>query len=215
MNISAAAEALGVSPETLRDPAGHRGFEDEHLELLQAIRGLREYGPSLESLRASTASSALDSLQACPHLATTMEQRRSSLPAAGESSRGPSWSSRVTAGQAGGWKSHATLEPSAAELMAAAPVDVHTDPRWRWLRATLLAASEAAQSRSQALADARREIARLQDAVEALDARVSGLEVDNSHLQEALEASEDRLQRTELIHAVRQIRPERPWWRFW
>ena len=108
-----------------------------------------------------------------------------------------------------------SLELSASEVMAAAPVDVHADPRRRWLSATLLAASEAARSRSQALDGARHEIARLKDVVEALDARVSGLQVDNSHLQDALEAAEDRMQRTELIHAVRQIRPHGPWWRFW
>ncbi|MBU6427753.1 MAG: MerR family transcriptional regulator [Cyanobacteria bacterium REEB65] len=174
MNISAAATALGVSPETLRqwdqripalaiprDPAGRRRFEDRHLAILRAVKGLQDEGRTLESIRV-------------------------------------------------------ILEPPAAsQIMANAPVGIRPDPRQRWLRAAMTAAHDAAGTRADALDRARSENSDLRHELLNLKSQIADLERQNGVLAASLASAEDRIQRTELMNAFRQIPTERPWWRFW
>lgn len=105
------------------------------------------------------------------------------------------------------------LEAPSPTVMASAPVGVRQDSRLQWIRATLRAATDVASARSEAFADLRRQSLALEARVAELAERVCQLGRENDQLRTSLESAEDRIQRAELINAVRQLPQERPWWK--
>lgn len=178
MNISAAAQALGVSPEVLRkwderiptlniprDNAGRRRFDDQSLSLLKRIKQLSEQGRSFDTITA-------------------------------------------------------VLDKPSPDVLTGAPIFVGSDPAQKlWYDATLEAARDAAVSREVALLaaldDARFERESLEREVLAMRTRISELAERNDHLAHDLESTNERLERAELMTAVRKGPGDRPWWRFW
>lgn len=113
----------------------------------------------------------------------------------------------------------AVLNRPSPDVMTTAPVLVRNEPRLDWLQATLIAAREAAESRERALSEsldrARSRIALLVSEVASLRGRVADLTLHGDHLAAIVANSNDRLERTELMSAVRQEEAPRAWWRFW
>jgi len=178
VNISAAAQALGVSPDTLRrwderiptlniprDNAGRRRFDDRALQLLRTIKQLQDQGRSFDTITA-------------------------------------------------------VIEKPSAGVLTGAPIAVAGDLGERlWWGAALDAAREAGVSReeylTEALAAASRERGILELEVTALRARIADLARRNDDLVAQVHNTAERLERAELMSAVRQDTARRPWWRFW
>lgn len=178
MNISAAAQALGVSPDVLRkwderipslniprDNAGRRRFDARSLEILERIKQLTEQGRSFDTITA-------------------------------------------------------VLEKPSPDILTGAPVTVQQDSAQKhWYDMALRAARDAATSREAALVEnlqqALLERDRLEHEVKELRARVAELARRNDELAADLRNTNLRLEKAELMSAVRQEPPSRPWWRFW
>ena len=179
MNISAAAQALGVSPEVLRrwddriptlniprDNAGRRRFDDDSLGLLRIIKQLSEQGRSYDTITA-------------------------------------------------------VLDKPSPDVLTGAPIAVQHDAAQKtWYDATLEAARDAAVSREvailAALDDAREEREGLEREVGSLRERIAELASRNETLAHDLRNTNERLERAELMSAVRQEPSTRqPWWKFW
>ncbi|MBM3270282.1 MAG: MerR family transcriptional regulator [Candidatus Sericytochromatia bacterium] len=177
MNISAAADAIGVTPDKIRkwderipslqiprDPAGRRRFDDQSLQLLAMVKELQEQGRSFDTITA-------------------------------------------------------VLDRPSADVLTGAPVRLSPEAAQRlWLEETLKAARDAAASREAMLAGALDEAMRERDNLERdlqnLRERVADLARRNDELAGRLAATSERLERAELITAVRQ-EPAKPWWKLW
>ncbi len=178
MNISAAAQALGVSPEVLRkwderiptlniprDNAGRRRFDDESLGLLKMIKQLSDQGRSFDTITA-------------------------------------------------------VLDRPSPGVLTGVPVHVqHEAAQKQWYEATLEAARDAAASREAAvlaaLDEAGREREMLECEVTILRDRIADLAGRNDHLAAELQNTSERLERAELMSAVRLEPAARAWWKFW
>lgn len=178
MNISAAAQSLGVSPDILRkwderipalniprDNAGRRRFDDQSLRLLEKIKQLSDQGRSFDTITA-------------------------------------------------------VLDKPSADILTGAPVAVQPGAAQKlWYDATLVAARDAAASRESALLEgleqARKERESLERDVAGLRERIADLARRNDDLAADLNGTNERLERAELMSAVRQEPATRTWWKFW
>ncbi len=177
MNISAAAQAIGVTPDTLRkwderipalniprDNAGRRRFDDQSLQLLAMIKQLQDQGRSFDTITA-------------------------------------------------------VIERPSADVLTGAPIRVSAEAAQRiWLEATLRGAREAAASREAMLIDALDEALRTRDNLEreilGLRGRIADLARRNDELAAQVATTGERLERAELMSAVRQ-ESGKPWWKVW
>jgi DNA-binding transcriptional MerR regulator len=178
LNISAAAQTIGVSPDTLRkwderiptlqiarDNAGRRRFDDRSLQLLKMVKRLSDEGRSFDTITA-------------------------------------------------------VIERPSPDVLTGAPISVlPEDARSLWWSAALQASRDATSSREDLLIElleaASRDRENLEREVGAMRTRIADLAQRNDDLETQLSHSNERLERTELMTAVRHEPARRAWWKFW
>jgi len=178
LNISAAAQTIGVSTDTLRtwderiptlqiarDNAGRRRFDDRSLQLLKLVKRLSDEGRSFDTITA-------------------------------------------------------VIDRPAASVLTGAPISVQPeDARSIWWAAALKASRDAAASREEMLVDLLESTSRDRESLErevgAMRVRIADLALRNDDLEARLGSTNERLERAELMTAVRQEPARRAWWKFW
>ncbi|MBI6545209.1 MAG: hypothetical protein HY692_00355 [Cyanobacteria bacterium NC_groundwater_1444_Ag_S-0.65um_54_12] len=106
------------------------------------------------------------------------------------------------------------LEPLTVDTLVTAPTESRRAQLRCWLEATFVAARQATQNRVDQLSMVTRENAALSKEIGNLRECVNTLRQTNTELQDQYGKLLERLERAELIKAIRQ-EPNRPWWKPW